>query len=163
MISLRRLREVLYYSPRTGKFRWLERASNRISVGDTAGTTRDGYVFVKVDGTIYKAHRLAFFYMVGYWPSSMLDHRNEVKSDNRWSNLREATRSQNGQNISKARSDSSSGCRGVSWYKKYGTWEARIKAEGSYLFLGRFKTKEEANAAYLQAKAIHHPLSLAAA
>src|SRR4029077_7435541 len=40
-------------------------------------------------------HRLAFLWVNGEWPREEVDHVNRVKDDNRWANLREATRSEN--------------------------------------------------------------------
>lgn len=76
-----------------------------------------------------------------YQPTNEIDHINGVKDDNRFSNLREATRGQNTRN-SKTRKDSSVGLKGVS--PDRGKFRARITLNGVRIYLGTFATKEEA-------------------
>ena len=60
----------------------------------------------------YSAHRLARLYQTGWWPPAHIDHVNLDKADNRWSNLRAATRSLNGANRFR-QANNSSGFKGV--------------------------------------------------
>lgn len=55
----------------------------------------NGYVTVHFSGKTVYAHRLAFYIVTGRWPDNDIDHINGNRQDNRWQNLREATRSQN--------------------------------------------------------------------
>jgi len=59
--------------------------------------------------------------MTRKWPAYAVDHRNLDKGDNRWDNLREATRSQNMANTSLP-STNTSGFKGVIWSKRYKYW-----------------------------------------
>lgn len=82
-----RLREVLVYNPKTGKFKW--RKSHH-GVRPVVGCLdRDGYLMIGIDYVIYKAHRLAWLYMTDKWPNYVIDHINGRRSDNRWKNLRD--------------------------------------------------------------------------
>ena len=101
------------------------------------------------------AHRVAWVMTHGEWPKEMIDHINGDRSDNRLCNLRQATRSQNLIN-SKLSSRNSSGFRGVSWCSAKQKWDARIYSATKLRLLGRFKTKEEAIAAYAAAAAELH-------
>lgn len=152
MLTVERLRQVLHYDPVTGNLTWLVSTSNRAPVGSVAGCRdpRSGYVLLRIDGTLYFAHRLAWFYMTGVWPADLLDHRNLIRSDNRWENLREATYSQNFQNSGR-RKDNTSGIKGVSWDAQRGLWRAQICVEGKRMVLGRFASKDSAAAAYSNA------------
>lgn len=155
MLTQSRLKELLHYCPVTGVFTWIV-ARQRARCGDAAGRiNHDGYRQIGIDGKRYSTHRLAWLYMTGEWPERQIDHRNGVRDDNRWSNLREATNAENGQNRG-VRSNSTSGFMGVTWSKKLGMWQAQIGIAGRVKYLGYFTTQEDAHAAYLAAKAKHH-------
>jgi hypothetical protein len=124
------------------------------SPGDSAGITcPDGRRYVGIDGKRYAAHRLAWFYMTGKWPAE-IDHRNCDPLDNRFENLREATRSQNNANM-RMRADNSSGKKGVSWDRERNSWKAQISVNGVHKLIGRFPSIEAAAAAYGEAAYKH--------
>jgi hypothetical protein len=153
-ITLERLRELLSYDDLTGEFRWaVSRGPN--SAGSIAGTNSDGYRQIKVDGVLYKSHRLVWFWAHGEWPAEHIDHRNGIRNDNRIVNLRQATPSQNMQNVGKY-ANNTSGLTRVSWHKQRKKWRADIKLSGRQKFLGYFDSQEEAHDAYLAAKAEMH-------
>lgn len=157
-LTARRLREVLHYCPETGVFTWRVRIALYIKVGDVAGMLDHyGYVLIGVDGKKYGAQRLAFFYMTGEWPPHDIDHKNEIRHDNRWDNLRPATRGENNQNRHIANRNSKSGILGVSWAKSRQKWEVRLTVAGKGVYFGYFDTAEEGHAAYLEAKRRFHP------
>ena len=148
-ITANRLRAVLSYDPDTGIFRWLVGA-RRGRVADSVDVTT-GYHRIKVDGASYGANRLAWLYMSGEWPADQVDHRNTVRSDNRWDNLRAATGSQNKANGNRY-SNNTSGIKGVSPSgRRNKPWSAVITKDGFTRRLGRYVTKEEADAAYRHA------------
>lgn len=154
MLDVDRLRKILRYDAETGVFTYLVRRGRVRKAGDIAGfisrRSRDnggGYRIVHFDGRDYGAHRLAWFYVHGKWPTHHIDHRNNERDDNRISNLREATRSQNCANKG-AQSNNTSGLKGVSFHKGGRKWRADIKVAGETLFLGLYKRKEAACAAY---------------
>ena len=153
-ITQERLKELLSYDPLTGVFLWMVKRCNK-RPGDVAGCNKNrNYTVVYVEGRFYRAHRLAWFYMTGGWAEE-IDHKNGIKTDNSFSNLRDVTHSVNGQNQRKARSDNKLGFLGVS--KRRGGFRSVIKANGKYLHLGDFKTPELAYSAYLEAKRKLHP------
>ena len=146
-----RLKHLLNYDPEDGTFTWKVAPSNFIKSGHVAGSIDSyGYRQIKIDGVTYLAHRLVWFYRYGTWPVSEVDHINCSRDDNRFSNLREANRSQNTQNARK-RTASKSGLKGVSWHRGMGQWAARISAQGRRMHLGYFKTQTEAHIAYCAA------------
>jgi HNH endonuclease len=154
-IALDRLKELLSYDPDTGEFIWLVNKSARARTGMVAGQkTRYGYIAVVIDGVFYPAHRLAWFYVTTEWPPAEIDHRDLDKTNNRFANLREATRKQNMQNRRTPNITGSSGYLGVS--KNRNKWEARIGIDGKVKHIGNFGTPEEAHAAYvLEKRRIH--------
>lgn len=151
-----RLREVLNYDPETGVFTWAIQRGNRCPLGGEAGgAATDGYIYIRVDGKLYCAHRLAWLYVNGEWPVGEIDHKNRDRGDNRLCNLREATRTQNQANVGK-RSDNTSGFKGVSFHKRKGRWQAQGRVHGRTKFFGYHATPEAASAAYVAAtRAIH--------
>lgn len=155
MLTQPRLKELLSYHPETGVFTWIARTRNT-KIGDVAGCLSIyGYRCIQIGGKQYRAHRLAWLYMVGDWPTNQIDHRNGIRDDNRWHNLREATNAENGQNIAMY-STNTSGFMGVSWDHKRQKWQALLMTNGHHKHLGRFDTPEDARDAYLAAKAAHH-------
>jgi HNH endonuclease/AP2 domain len=151
MIEPKQLHELFKYNPKTGNLIWLVPGARRRKVGDIAGCkSTDGRILVGIKGKIYKAHRIIWAMMTGEWPSESIDHINENPSDNRWSNLRLATKSQNMMNISKIKSNTS-GYKGVGWSKSSQKWRAYIKVDKISYHLGLFDTKEKAAEAYADA------------
>jgi HNH endonuclease len=103
----------------------------------------------------YSAHRLAFMFMEGKWPNDEIDHVDGNPSNNAWSNLRHATRSQNAQNQRRAQSTSSTGLLGVG--KNGDKFYARIYYQGVITYLGTFDTAKEAHEVYVKVKRELHP------
>ena len=156
MIAQARVKELLDYEPATGAFRWrVNRRSymGKARVGAIAGAPRhDGYVELRIDGELIHAHRLAFIWMTGVMPKEV-DHINGDKSDQRWVNLRIATRSQNGVHKG-ANKNNKLGVKGVRRAKK--KYEARIWRDGKTVTIGYFRTIEEAAAAYRRVSLKQH-------
>lgn len=124
--------------------------------GDVAGCrTSRGYSVLAVDGVLYRAHRLAWFYVTGAWPQGEVDHINGQRADNRFLNLRVVTGAINSQNRRRANGNSRTGLLGV--YPHKTGFQARIMVSGSRRHLGTFQTAEAAHAAYLAAKRQVHP------
>lgn len=158
-LSAERLRELLHYDRETGIFTRRIRTTNSLKVGDIAGCIGNhGYRQISVDGHLYLAHRLAWFYATGKWPAEDIDHINGCRTDNRIINLRPVTRTENMQNLRKPRADNSHGFMGVRHRNDsaLNPWTAEIKINGIRTRLGRYKTPEAAHAAYLAAKRALH-------
>jgi hypothetical protein len=154
ILSAERLRDLLHYDPETGVFTWREWRGGPAKAGQTAGTKSNGYVILSVDHSRYRANRLAFLYMTGEWPKGVVDHINGVRDDDRWINLRDVPFRWNIQNVSRARSNSSSGALGV--WKRNGMFIACIRVDGRRFHLGTFSTLEMASDAYLIGKTALH-------
>lgn len=152
-----RLKELLKYDPETGEF--TRRLGRRgYAAGTRAGTAHpEGYIVITIDRVRYLAHRLAWFYIHGVWPPADTDHINGKRADNRIANLRCATRAENSQNVRCSRRGSELGVLGVS--RNRDKFRACIRIAGVPTHLGTFPTIEEAEQAYLRAKAELHPFS----
>ena len=151
------LQELLHYDATTGIFTWRTRAG-RQAAGSVAGSCKGtgGYVRVMLGGTLYLAHRLAFLYVTGAWPANTVDHINGNPVDNRWSNLRDVTPRVNNQNRHASRTRNKTGFLGVTQDTRDGRFYASIFVAGRKRGLGGFTTPQEAYAAYVKAKRLHH-------
>ncbi len=153
MITYSRLRELVSYCPETGLFTWCARRRG-CRVGDVAGGSKgNGYVVIRLDDTLYLAHRLAWLYMTRAWPAGQIDHVNGQRADNRFCNLRDATPTQNARNKHKLATNQT-GLPGVQ--PRNGKFRAQVKVLGRKHTTRAYDTKEEAHAAYLELRAKLH-------
>jgi hypothetical protein len=153
-----RLKQMLAYDEETGMFTWAANMGRKTRAGSIAGSDNGrGYIKIKIRGKGFTAHRLAWLYVYGEWPSGLIDHKNSIRSDNRIENLREATILENVQNRVKRTNWSASSYLGVSWSSKANKWQAAIKLNKKTTYLGVFDSEEEASKAYLLAKKTMHP------
>lgn len=158
MLTADRLREVLSYDPIDGLFRWRIATSTCVKVGATAGSLSKvwGYIELRLDKRLHKAHRLAWLYMTGEWPIFEIDHRDTDRANNRWDNLRDVPHSVNQQNRRRAQANGSTGLLGVTFDKAKGKFMAQIRAPDRSKFVGYFDSAEVAHTAYVAAKREHH-------
>lgn len=150
MLTAERARELLAYDPETGILTW-KITRPGAPAGAVVGTkTPEGYIQIEVEYRLYRAHRVIWLMQTGRWPEHNVDHRNRVRDDNRWENLREATPLQNSWNRGKC-SRNTSGKVGVHPINDL-LWGAEIGVNGRNIKLGRFTCKEEAIAARCEAE-----------
>jgi hypothetical protein len=113
-----------------------KRAITRWS-GTPAGWFDEGYIRVRIDGVVYDAHRIIWKMMTGEEPTETIDHRNGNPGDNRWSELRPATRAQQSANKRLYRNNTS-GYAGVHEQDK--RWVVTVNGQ----YIGTFRSKAEA-------------------
>ncbi len=158
------LRKLLRYEPETGKLFWLPRdreffqTSNQFKIWNirfankealtaiTANAYKGGHILNRK----YLAHRVIWAIQIGSWPNENIDHINHDKIDNRWSNIRAATKSQNNAN-KPSRPNSTSKYMGVCWYAKSKKWRAQIRKNNQKNYLGSYDCEIDAAKAYDQA------------
>lgn len=142
------LRSMVDYCPETGLFLWKQGPSRKCKAGDPikGSLQPHGYIKIGLGFKRYYAHRLAWLYMVGRWPEDRIDHKNGVRSDNRFANLREATHPQNMIN------------RPAKGARRHpdGRWTAQIGINMRSVYLGSFDSEQEAHSAYLRAVSKYH-------
>jgi hypothetical protein len=160
-LTQERLHELLDYNPKTGVFRWKVNRRFTATTGSIAGVTDShGHRQITIDWKKYLAHRLIWLCVYGSWPIEQIDHINGIRDDNRLSNLRECTRSQNHANRRKFRCN---GLKGASFHKCSGRWAAQIGKNGKVIHLGLFNSELEAHNAYMAAaKQLHGEFARAA-
>lgn len=136
-----RLKELLHYDSEIGIFTWAKSGAKK---GNIAGNiNRRGYRRIWIDDKQYKASRLAWLYMEGYWPEHEVDHRNRIKHDDRWENLRHVSRQCNIRNRY-IQNNNKSGITGVCWKKRDKKWMAHITISGKNIYLGYFNSRFDA-------------------
>lgn len=155
MLTQEILKKFLTYESETGIFRWNE-DRGRVKKDEVAGSlTNWGYVQIRILGKMYSGHKLAWLYVYGEFPKLFIDHINRIRNDNRIGNLRLATKSQNSQNTTICKLNTS-GHKGVSWCKREGKWRAFIKLNGKYKSLGYHENKTDAITRYVnESKKLH--------
>ena len=164
MPSAEYLRSRLNYDPETGKFTWkfcegMSKRWNTRYARKEAGylnKTR-GYVVIRIDGVMYLAHRLAWLWMTGHEPTEEIDHVNRDKADNRFVNLREASRNDNMRNGTGGKRTVNFGLpRGVTPVTGSKGFKAEVRANGHSTYLGTYPTPEEAGEAARRAREQYH-------
>jgi hypothetical protein len=162
--SLEELRNYFRYDPDTG-FIYERKAGKKL--GTKGGnsyimiTRKDSSRNIEKKVT---AHTLVWYLHYGVKPRGKIDHKNEIKIDNRINNLEDVTHREN---ISRAHLNKKKARLpvGVSFEKRYSKnpFKARITVYGKERHLGCFTTAEEASIAYqkalakIQPNASHHP------
>lgn len=146
-----RLHELFDYDRATGVVRAkVGRRSRRgaYKAGDVIGyPDASGYLKVTVDGCPYALHRVVWKWVTGDEPPEYIDHRNRVRHDNSWANLRAADKYENAANRTVRKPN---GAKGVRPGATAGTWTAILTHRGRQHHLGTFSTEDDAVAAYRQ-------------
>ena len=150
------LKSILSYCPDTGIFIWKVNRGRLAKAGQIAGylqldKKRPDYKYFKIliCGKAYRVNRLAYYYMTEIDPAEKeVDHKNGNPLDNRFDNLRLATHANNGKNR-KIRKGNSSGFKGVT--SNGNNWEAGIRVNYDYIYLGTYNSKFYAALVYARA------------
>lgn len=160
-LDLDYLKSILTYNPETGIFIWKFRDDfpntwNNRYAGTQAGSqhNKSNYISILINGSLYSAHRLAYFIYYGTWPDKV-DHENHVRNDNRILNLKEVTSIKNCHNRKKNKNNTS-GINGVHFDKKEQKWKATICIFRKTKTLGRFKNIEDAIKSRREAELKHN-------
>ena len=151
-LSAAQARELLAYDPDTGLLTWKATGTGRRPGGVAGNLNTDGYVRTSISYKAYANHRLAWLIYYGEWPKDQVDHIDGDRSNNRISNLRQASSSINNQNLRRAHPNNKLGVLGVYYDDVRSKYLAQIGVSGKQRVLGRFNSLEEASNAYLAAK-----------
>lgn len=143
IVNRDRVLELLNYNPATGIFKWKVDRGGSAREGGIAGSRKpSGYIDLKVDGQLYKAHRLAYLVVYGYMPDEV-GHENQDPGDNRISNLTDLSHAENMKN-KKLYKCNKTGVAGVTWHKRIEKYQAHIRVSGVSYHLGYFDNLEDA-------------------
>lgn len=167
-IPIKDLCRLLKYDPHTGDFYWIERPvdmfvnagdckrwNNRHATKKAGNLDFKGNLRIRIGENLYYGHRLAFAIMIGKFPKNEVDHINGKRSDNKWKNLREATRNENCRNTKKPKNNTS-GIKGISYRNSSKKWHVYITHNKKKIHLGFFEKKEDAIKARKLAEIKYH-------
>ena len=142
-ITQTRLKELFTYDPETGHFTRRIQVSNQHPGTIAGGVNNSGYVMLRIDGQRCMAHRAAWLYMTGEWPSNEIDHINRNGFDNRFSNLRDVTHLVNLHN--RSRGKGMAAVPNVYWDgRKGGRWWGCFTFHGKSHYTGSSRDKATA-------------------
>lgn len=151
----KKVAELITYDPLTGNVYWNKSPCRKLKDGNLAGgLDSQGYWTIRYKKVVLSAHRLIWMKVHGYLPIQ-IDHIDGVKSNNVFSNLREANNSQNGMNKD-IQKNNTTGYNGVSLNKRTGRFYAKICVNRLTTHLGHFETALQASEAYKKAQAEYH-------
>lgn len=140
-LSAKFIRDAVHYDPITGVFHWRYRIgmysnwNSKWAGKEISYFNSRGYLKIRLDGSIYLGHRVAWIYMTGQWPDRYVDHDDTNTRNNRWANLRLATPSQSGANRNRFKNNTS-GLKGVSWLDSLNCYRSSIMKDGEYIYVG---------------------------
>jgi len=136
--------QLVAYNAETGVVTWRVQTGSNAKVGQPVGTKmKAGHLTTTIMGKRCLVHRLAWLLYYGEWPESCIDHINRDPADNRIDNLRLANHSTNGHNRDKP-SNNNSGEKNVYFEAFTQRWRGLVMIDGRKIYVGRFKTIEEA-------------------
>lgn len=152
-LTVKLLKEYLHYDEETGVFTYIKKTGRKSVLGKPVGSIskRDGHLEIRFLGTLYRANRLAWFYMTGTWPKKHIDHKDHNELNNAWKNLRDVSQQENNMNMP-MRKDNTSGVMGVWFRKDTNKWAAEIMVDKAKKSLGCYSTIEEATQVRKQAE-----------
>ena len=170
-MNVETFKERFFYNPETGALVWKRRprehfksdrvwrSTNSRCAGKMAGgVSTSGYQTVMINGKRYRAHRLIWLYMTGSWPNGEIDHIDGNRANNKWSNLRDVSASDNKKNR-RVSSNSQSGIMGVCRDNHRNKWRAHITISDKHIAIGRYDSFFDACCARKSAEVRHgfHP------
>jgi hypothetical protein len=147
MLTLEVVKSLLDYNPETGVFLRKKNAAKAPAGSVATKPHVKGYLKISIKNKLYLAHRIAWFLHYGEMPGGIIDHINQIKTDNRICNLRICSYTENLYN-SKTNAKNTSGHRGVYWNIQAKRWTAKINNQKKQIHLGNYKSKNDAIAAY---------------
>jgi len=157
-----RLHELFFYDECDGELYLRVDRGPRKAGMLAGGINVDGYVSVAIDGRRYLAHRIIWKMKTGGDAVLDIDHEDNNRNNNRFENLREATKGQNLRN-SKISRRNKSGTKGVYFNPLNNNWRVSIMVDRVPHRLGSFADIEEAKAvAHAARERLHGKFSRAA-
>ena len=142
--------ELLSYDKENGKI-YQKKKRQKVAVGSEAGTiTPFGHRYAQLFGRKYPIHHLVWLFETKSFPKKFLDHKDGNPINNKFSNLREVTTKQNTENRGKQKNNKT-GFKGVSFNCRLQKYVAQIQHNSKTIYLGVYKTPEEASFMYQSA------------
>ena len=106
--------------------------------------SKNGYIYINIGSGLF-GHHFAWYMSGKDMDFIELDHKDTNRTNNCIDNLRISNRTQQTQNTN-----------AKGYYMKKNRWAAQIQVNKKQMYLGSFKTEEEARETYLKAKRLYH-------
>lgn len=136
---------------------WWKRSASGRRRDEPVGSKHSqiGYLRFMVLGHRYLAHVICWVLYYKEWPESHIDHIDGNTFNNRKSNLRKVTQSENKHNPQKLQDNNTSGVPGVKYLKRDNTWMAALNIRGTRIYGGVYRNYEDAVEARRQLEVKH--------
>ena len=158
MIDQQTVKKLFYYDAESGMLLWRNGHGRNVKPWQQAKAQNGhGYYTAKINNTSHLVHRLIWLYVHGRFPEKYIDHKNRIRNDNRLCNLRNVSTTDNAQNISLPKHNTS-GHMGISWYARDQKWNVYIKVNKKNKWLGRYASIDDAIAVRKAAEQAHYNL-----
>lgn len=158
MFTYEEIAAAFEYDPETGivlRKKWIKKGRPISETGRKPQKFgRTSYFLLGFNGTCLRAHRIAWMLTYKEWPPEQIDHIDGDGLNNKLSNLRCVSNTQNQRNASRKRT-SKSGVNGVYWCKLREKWVSQICIDGKQCYLGAFTRLKHAAAARKEAEKNH--------
>lgn len=134
---------------------WKKSTSNRVKVGDIAGSEQvGGYIGVRILGKRYPAHTIVYALHYNEMPE-IVDHIDGNRKNNRIENLRGCSKAQNNKNTG-FRRHNTSGLKNVFWVKELNKWRVKVTVDNKQKYFGVYEDRELAELVAIEARNKHH-------
>jgi hypothetical protein len=141
--------EGLYQVSSLGRIKSLRHGRNAIMKNGTSRQYLNVSLYLGGISKTFVVHKLVAMAFLNHKPDGtqdlVVDHINDVKTDNRVENLQVIT---SRENVSKKQGNYTSRFKGVCWHKATGKWRAKLSVKYKSYWLGVFNTEEEASEVY---------------
>lgn len=153
-LSHHHLLSILTYCPETGVFWYRRTVHSHALKGSVAGSVKaNGSRSIQIEGKVFKASRLAWFYVTGAWPEGVIICVDGDLDNLAIGNLRDVSRSEAMQRQRVAHCRNQSGHVGVTLHKQTGKWQVQLVRKGDgRRYYGLFDDPAEASEHYQSIK-----------
>jgi len=152
MLTQQKIQELCFYFD--GNLYWRKSRSGAQTNKRVGSIEADGRIKALIFGKRYRMHRLIYLYHYGYMPT-YIDHIDGNVTNNSIENLRPWTNQQNQRNA-KLHVKNTSGCKNVSFNKRFNKWAVYLRVNKNKTCFGHYDDLELADLIATEAREKFH-------